>query len=128
LPLELLDQLRLAAEEHGAARVVVTADDLIALEVLLAWADGVQEADPAYRAETAARVRTVPSPDGIPVAALADDPERGSPLRLRDIAFAATWAFSSAAPHDRCTRRPSESRTGRRRRHRCTGPGHRRPQ
>lgn len=86
LPPELLDRLRLAAEEHGAALVVVAGDDLIELEVLLAWADGVEEADPAYLAETAASVRAAPSDDGIPSAALADDPERGSSLRLRDFA------------------------------------------
>jgi len=87
LPPELLDRLRLAAEEHGAALIVVSGDDLIELEVLLAWADEVEEADPAYRAETAASVRTGSSTDGIPAAALADDPERGSSLRLRDFAL-----------------------------------------
>jgi nitroreductase len=84
---ELLEELRLGAEEHGAALVVVSGDDLIELEVLLAWADGLEEADPAYRAETAASIRTGFSPDGIPATALADDPERGSSLRLRDFAF-----------------------------------------
>lgn len=84
LPLELLEQLRVAAEEQGTALVVVSGDDLIELEVLLAWADAVEEADPAYRAETAASVRSSPSADGIPAAALPDDPERGSSLRLRD--------------------------------------------
>ena len=87
LPSELLEELRLAAEEQGAALTVVSGDALIELEVLLAWADGVEEADPAYRAETATSLRTAPAADGIPAAALADDPERGSSLRLRDFAF-----------------------------------------
>ncbi len=86
VPPALLAELRRAAEAHGASLAVVTGDDLIELEVLLAWADQVEEADPAYLAETAASVRTGPSPDGIPAAALADDPERGSSLRLRDFA------------------------------------------
>ena len=87
LPPDLLDALRLAAEEQGAALAVVSGDHLIELEVLLAWADGVEEADPACRAETAASVRTGWSTDGIPIAALADDPQRGSSLRLRDFSF-----------------------------------------
>lgn len=86
VPPAVLTTLRLAAEEHGAALTTVSGDDLIELEVLLAWADGVEEADPDYRAETAASLRTGPSPDGIPISALADDPERGSSLRLRDFA------------------------------------------
>lgn len=98
LPPELLDQLRLAAEEHGAALMIVTGDNLIELEVLLAWADDLEEADPAYRAETAGSIRTGPSPDGIPAAALADDPERGSSLRLRDFAFTARQPADSDPP------------------------------
>lgn len=86
VPPELLAELRVAAEKHGAVLTFVAGDDLIELEVLLAWADGVEEADPAYLAETAASLRTGPSPDGIPTAALAGDPERGSSLRLRDFA------------------------------------------
>lgn len=87
LPAGLLDQLRQAAEAQGAALTPVLRDDLIELEVLLAWAGQVQEADPAYRAETAASVRTAPSADGIPDWALAPDPERGSSLRQRDFAL-----------------------------------------
>ena len=87
LPPELLDRLRRAAEEHDVALTVVQGDHLTELEVLLAWADELEEADPDYRAETAASIRTAPSGDGIPAASLADDPERGSSLRLRDFAL-----------------------------------------
>ena len=87
LPPELLDRVRRAAEDHDVALVVVQGDHLTELEVLLAWADELEEADPAYRAETAASIRTAPSGDGIPAAALPDDPERGSSLRLRDFAL-----------------------------------------
>lgn len=87
LPPELLTRLRLAAEEHGASLVMIAGDALIELEVLLSWADSIEEADPAYRAELASSVHTGPCDDGIPASALPDDPERGSSLRLRDFAL-----------------------------------------
>ena len=89
LPDALLQRLRVACEAQGAALVTVTGDDLLELEVLLAWADGLQEAEPAYRAEVAASLRRGTSDDGIPLSALAADPERGSSLRLRDFAHVA---------------------------------------
>ncbi|GAC1611171.1 MAG: NAD(P)H nitroreductase [Mycobacteriales bacterium] len=87
VPGDLLERLRLAAEAEGVALTPVLGDDLIELEVLLAWADHLQEDDPAYRDEITASVRTAPSADGIPDWALAPDPERGSSLRLRDFAL-----------------------------------------
>lgn len=87
LPASLLAELRVAAEEHGAAMTVISGDDLIELEVLLAWADGIEEANPDYREEVAASLREGLSTDGIPMVALAGDPERGSSLRLRDFAL-----------------------------------------
>lgn len=95
---ELLAVFRLAAEEHGAVLTVVSGDHLIELEVLLSWADGIEEADPAYRAEVAASLRTGSSPDGIPTAALPDDPERGSSLRLRDFAHVGTQPAGDEPP------------------------------
>ena len=86
VPPELLTQLRIAAEEQGATLVVLTGADLVELEVLLSWADGIEQADPAHRAELAASVHTLPSDDGIPADVLPADPERGSSLRLRDFA------------------------------------------
>lgn len=83
---ELLTRLRLAAEQQGASLAVLTGEELVELEVLLSWADGIEQADPAYRAELAASVHTEPSDDGIPAGVLPDDPERGSSLRLRDFA------------------------------------------
>lgn len=85
LPEPLIDALRLAAEREAAIlRPVTSRDDLVELEVLLAHADRSEEADPAYRQELAAWVRSGPSNDGIPAAALPADAERGSALRLRD--------------------------------------------
>ncbi|MGI8534960.1 MAG: Acg family FMN-binding oxidoreductase [Mycobacteriales bacterium] len=85
LPEELLTRLRLAAEAQGARlRALTDPDDVVELSVLLSWADGIEEADPAYRQELASWVHTEPGQDGIPVTALPDDPERGSSLRLRD--------------------------------------------
>ena len=88
LPETLLTRFRLAAEAQGARlRALTEPDDLVELAVLLSWADSIEEADPAYRRELAAWVHTELAEDGIPVAALPDDPERGSSLRLRDFAL-----------------------------------------
>jgi len=85
LPAALLEELRLVAEDHGAwLRLLQDQDDLLALEVLLSRADDAEQADPAYRAEVAGWLREEPSADGIARAALPEDPERGSSLRLRD--------------------------------------------
>jgi hypothetical protein len=94
LPVSLVDELRAAVEAEGAWLAVLDdPDDVLELEVLLAWADGLEEADPAYRAELAASLRTRPSPVGIPSAVLPPDAQRGSSLRLRD--FAGTGAPAS---------------------------------
>ena len=88
LPEALVESLRLVAEREGARlRPVTSRDDLVELEVLLARADRAEEADPAYRQELAAWVRSghaEGSTDGIPGSALPHDAERGSSLRLRD--------------------------------------------
>ena len=98
VPRELIKDLQSAAEAQGTALVAVDGDDLIELEVLLAWADGLQEADPAYRAETAAAVHATPTSAGIPIAALAIDPQRGSSLRLRDFALVGPHAVADEPP------------------------------
>lgn len=88
LPDALLDRLRRSAERHGGRLRLVTApEDLVELEVLLAAADRIEEADPAYRAEVSAWLRSGPAADGIPPAALASDAQRGSSLRLRDFSL-----------------------------------------
>ena len=89
LPAALLERLRLAADREGATmRRVTSEQDLLELEVLLARADRVEEADPAYRQEVADWVRSAPADDGIAPAAMPPDPERGSSLRLRDFGLA----------------------------------------
>lgn len=98
LPEALLDGLRLAAEEHHAGLVVVHGDGLVEFSALLARADRDEEADPDYRAETAASIRTAPSDDGIPASALPDDAERGSSLRLRDFTLSGPHPFGGEPP------------------------------
>lgn len=68
-------------------RVVSSPDDAAAVAVLLARADDVQAADPAYREELARWTgRDDASPDGVPAGAATDaaPQERGSSYRLRD--------------------------------------------
>ena len=85
VPTQLLEQLRLAAEQQGARLHSLTdPDDVLELAVLLSRADSVEEADPAYRAELATWIHDGPAEDGIPREGLPVDPERGSSLRLRD--------------------------------------------
>jgi CBS domain-containing protein len=87
LPPALLEELRCAAEAQGARlKVLDEPNELVELEVLLSWADGLEVSDPAYLAELAASVHTGPSDDGIPSAALPDDAQRGSSLRSREFA------------------------------------------
>ena len=88
---ELLQRLRTAAEDQGAWLAVLDQpDDLLELEVLLAWADGLEQADPAYRRELEANVHADSSPVGVPASGLPVDAQRGSSLRLRDFSGRAT--------------------------------------
>ena len=84
-------QVRALAEAVQAEgcwlRVVDTADAAAAVTVLLARADDVQSADPAYREELRQWTgRDDDSPEGVPASAVpAEAPaERGSSYRLRD--------------------------------------------
>ena len=61
-------------------------------------ADFVEEVDPSYRSETAASIRSTPSDDGIPAAALPEDPERSSSLRLRDFTLAGSRPAADQPP------------------------------
>ena len=99
LPAELLERLQLAAEAEGARlRAVTRPDDLVQLEVLLSRADAAEQADPAYRAEVEAWVRTDDADDGVPRAALPADPQRGSSLRLRDFGGTTSRTASDDPP------------------------------
>ena len=85
------DQVRALADAVRAEgcwlRVVDSADDVAAVTVLLARADDVQSADPAYREELRRWTgRDDDSPEGIPASAVPTEApaERGSSYRLRD--------------------------------------------
>jgi len=99
VPTALLEQLRLVAEQEGGRLHVLTnPDDVLELAVLLSKADFLEEADPAYREELATWVHDGPAEDGIPRAALPEDPERGSSLRLRDFELSGPAASGDEPP------------------------------
>lgn len=83
-----LESLRALACPAGTWMKFVDPKDQVDLQVLLARADDIERADPAYEEEMALWHRTGPSPDGVPDSALGDAPvsERASSLRLRDFA------------------------------------------
>lgn len=86
LPPYVVDALRDAAEVEGCwLRVVESSDDETAVAVLLARADTVENADPAYREELR-RWTGREAPDGVPPSAVPDTApsRRGSNYRLRD--------------------------------------------
>jgi nitroreductase len=99
VPRELVRALADAVHATGCwLRVVDSADDAAAVTVLLARADDVQSADPAYRDELRRWTgRDEGSPDGVPAAAVpAEAPaDRGSSYRLRDF----DAEREGAAPH-----------------------------
>ena len=89
VPDEALAALRRAAEVEGCwLRIVASSEDAVAVAVLLARADELEAADPAYRDEL--RRWTGPGDrgtDGVPVSAVPEVPppsHRGSNYRLRD--------------------------------------------
>jgi nitroreductase len=86
VPDALLEVLRIAAEAEGAQlHRVVTEDDLVGLEVLLARADAMERTDDRYVHELTDWVHSEPTrSDGIPVGVLTSAP--GSSLRQRDFA------------------------------------------
>lgn len=86
VPPDVLDALRVAAEtEHAWLRPVHPDRDEVDVQVLLAQADVLQRADPAYLAELAAW-RTEAGWTGVPTRGLPQVPaeERASSLALRD--------------------------------------------
>jgi nitroreductase len=85
---QLVGALAEAVRAEGCLlRVVDSADDTAAVTVLLARADDVQSADPAYLEELRRWTgRDEDSPEGIPASAVPEEApaERGSSYRLRD--------------------------------------------
>jgi len=76
-----------AAESEGAwLRVLETAEDRVALSVLLSHADAAESADPEYQAELARWRTSEPESEGIPDAAVAGPApaDRASDFALRD--------------------------------------------
>jgi nitroreductase len=87
VPAEDVQALAEAVQAEGSWLRVVGPDDRVAVAVLLARADDVQSADPAYREELRQWTgRGEDSTDGVPAAAVPATPpqERGSDYRLRD--------------------------------------------
>lgn len=98
LPDDLVDALRRAAEQEGAAlRPLRDEGELVSLAVLLSGADWTEERDPAYRRELAAWVRDGAA-DGIPTHALQSERPRGSTLRLRDFTLSHPERGEGTAP------------------------------
>ena len=62
--------LAVATDTGVYAYAVQRADQQLDLAVVFSWADGVELADPAYRAELAHWTRTADAPDGVPAAAV----------------------------------------------------------
>jgi hypothetical protein len=84
---DIVDALRAATEAEGAwLRVVETPEDATAVAVLLAHADELQAADPAYVDELRQWTQRGDTGDGIPAAAIPKTAPaaRGSNYRLRD--------------------------------------------
>jgi hypothetical protein len=99
VPDALMRTLCRAAEQEGAAlRPLHDEGERISLAVLLSGADWSEERDPAYRRELGRWVRESTEGDGIPPQAVAEDPLRGSSLRLRDFTLTHPERSSGEAP------------------------------
>lgn len=104
IPKLLLDALSDAAQSEGARLAqVVSGDQLVNVEVLLASADATEERDGSYREELAKWVYTgTLRPDGIPSCIVEHAP--GSSLRQRDFGLSHPACIDgSAAQPDRPT-------------------------
>ena len=94
-------ELRQAAAAEGAwLRIIDTPEDATAVAVLLAHADEVQAADPAYVEELRRWTQRGDTGDGIPASAVPHTApaERGSNYRLRD--FVADREPDATSPHE----------------------------
>jgi nitroreductase len=101
----VLDRLRAAATRDGAwLHVVERRDDQLALAVLLAQAERIEESDPKYREELHSWVRPVNSParDGVPASALPHTAgqARHSEVTVRDFDLERTMQELSDATVD----------------------------
>jgi nitroreductase len=108
VPDEALDQLRAAAETHGAHLHLPRPSDLVAITVAAGRAATLELADPAYRADLATWVHRQPSAgDGVPAATTV--PLAARPVPIRD--FIAT-SSETATVHDPVTLADTHARYG----------------
>jgi nitroreductase len=71
VPAEAIRSLLAVATDAGVyAYAVERAEEKLDLSVVFSWADGVETADPAYRAELARWTRGEDAPDGVPASAV----------------------------------------------------------
>jgi nitroreductase len=94
-------ELRQAAEAEGAwLRIIETPEDATTVAVLLAHADEMQAADPAYVQELRTWTQRGDTGDGIPSSAVPQTApaERGSNYRLRD--FVTDREPDATSPHE----------------------------
>jgi hypothetical protein len=98
---ETVNELRRAAATEGAwLRVIESAEDATAVAVLLAQADEVEAADPAYVEELRKWTQRGDTGDGVPASAVPHTApgERGSNYRIRD--FVADREPDEASSHE----------------------------
>jgi nitroreductase len=98
---DIINDLRRAAATEGAwLRVIESPEDATAVAVLLAHADEVETADPAYVEELRQWTQRGDTGDGIPASAVPDAApgERGSNYRLRD--FVAGREHEASSPDE----------------------------
>jgi len=101
VPEDVVRELRQAADAEDAwLRIIDTPEDATAVAVLIAHADEVQAADPAYVEELRTWTQRGERGDGIPASAvpLTAPTERGSNYRLRD--FVADREPDADSPHE----------------------------
>jgi nitroreductase len=88
VPADAVRSLLAVVTDAGVyAYAVERADEKLDLAVVFSWADGVEMADPAYRAELAHWTRAADAPDGVPAAAVPHVPAaapRHTDVTLRD--------------------------------------------
>ena len=123
VPEEAIRSLLAVAADAGVyAYAVQRADEQLDLAVVFSWADGVELADPAYRAELAHWTRAADAPDGVPAAAVPHVPAgapRHTDVPVRDFEAGITggqelvqdWSTSGRSTSS-CSAPPTTGRRG----------------
>lgn len=82
VPVDVIEELRIAAEREGAHLHLLRPDDVVALAAAATRAAAVEFADPAYRAELAIWInRPTEAGDGVPAATADSHDQRPVPAR-----------------------------------------------